>query len=116
VTTWWPAPSTWAETDWVQIVALYDLLLLTWPSPVVALNRAAALAMRDGAEVGLVALDALDAPALAGYHYLPAARADLLRRLGRRAAAAAAYREALALVDNTTERTFLQRRLAEVTT
>ena len=107
---------TWAETDWVQIVALYDLLLLTWPSPVVALNRAAALAMRDGAEVGLVALGALDASALAGYHYLPAARADLLRRLGRREEAASAYREALALVDNTTERTFLQRRLAEVTT
>ncbi|MGZ4687320.1 DUF6596 domain-containing protein, partial [Oryzihumus sp.] len=107
------APS-WADTDWRQVVGLYDLLLQAWPSPVVALNRAAAVAMRDGPAAGLVALDALDAGALAGYRYLPAARADLLRRLGRAGEAATAYRQALDLTDNAAERAFLQRRLAEV--
>ncbi|MGZ4751447.1 MAG: RNA polymerase sigma factor, partial [Oryzihumus sp.] len=107
------APS-WADTDWRQVVGLYDLLLQAWPSPVVALNRAAAVAMRDGPAAGLVALDALDAGAVAGYRYLPATRADLLRRLGRAGEAATAYRQALDLTDNAAERAFLQRRLAEV--
>ncbi|MFJ6831037.1 RNA polymerase sigma factor [Streptomyces sp. NPDC091209] len=101
-----------ATTDWPQVVALYDVLLRMSPSPVVALNRAVAVAMRDGPEAGLVALDALDADALRGYHPLPAARADLLRRLGRTSEAAAAYRAALELVDNERERGFLRRRLA----
>jgi RNA polymerase sigma-70 factor, ECF subfamily len=105
---------TWEETDWGQIVTLYELLLRAWPTPVVALNRVVAVAMRDGVEAGLRALDALDAPSLAGYHYLPATRADLLRRLGRADEAAAAYREALTLVDNSAERDFLERRLAGI--
>ncbi len=102
---------TWAETDWPQIVRLYDVLLLAWPSPVVALNRAAALSFRDGPAAGLAALDALDHGALATSHYLPAARADLLRRLNRPGEAAASYRLALRLVDNDVERSFLQGRL-----
>ncbi|MEU6973049.1 DUF6596 domain-containing protein [Kitasatospora aureofaciens] len=103
-----------ATTDWPQVVALYDVLLRVSPSPVVELNRAVAVAMRDGPEAGLAALDALNADALRGYHPLPAARADLLRRLGRTAEAAAAYRAALELVDNERERTFLRRRLADL--
>lgn len=103
-----------ATTDWPQIVALYDVLTRVAPSPLVALNRAVAVAMRDGPEAGLVALDAVaDEPALRGYHLLPAARADLFRRLGRRAEAARAYRAALDLVGNEPERVFLARRLAE---
>ena len=88
-----------------------------WPSPVVALNRAVAIAFRDGPEAGLRALDDVATTygaALAGYHYLPAARADLLRRLARRREAATAYGDALARCDNAAERTFLRRRLAEV--
>lgn len=107
------APSV-AETDWPQLVGLYDLLLRVWPSPVVGLNRALAVGFRDGPAAGLAALDELDASALGGYHYLPAARADLLRRMGRRAEAASAYRQALEQVDNERERVFLQRRLASV--
>jgi RNA polymerase sigma-70 factor (ECF subfamily) len=104
-------------TDWPQVVALYDVLADVAPSPVVALNRAVAVAMRDGPAAGLVLLDALAADErLRGYHLLPAARADLLRRLGRRAEAAAAYRQALALVGNAPERAYLARRLEEVTT
>ncbi|MGW3954586.1 RNA polymerase sigma factor [Streptomyces sp. NPDC004752] len=103
-----------ATTDWPQVVALYDVLLRVSPSPVVELNRAVAVAMRDGPEAGLAALDALNADALRGYHPLPAARADLLRRLGRTAEAAAAYRAALAFVDNERERAFLRRRLADL--
>ncbi|WP_406165008.1 RNA polymerase sigma factor [Streptomyces sp. NBC_00996] len=103
-----------ATTDWPQVVALYDVLLRVSPSPVVELNRAVAVAMRDGPEAGLAALDALNADALRGYHPLPAARADLLRRLGRTAEAAAAYRAALELVDNERERAFLRRRLADL--
>jgi RNA polymerase sigma-70 factor (ECF subfamily) len=99
-------------TDWPQVVALYEVLARVAPSPVVELNRAVAVAMRDGPEAGLAALDALDAGALRGYHPLPAARADLLRRLGRTAEAAAAYRAALELVGNERERAFLLRRLA----
>jgi RNA polymerase sigma-70 factor (ECF subfamily) len=104
-----------ATTDWPQVVALYDVLARVAPSPLVALNRAVAVAMRDGPAAGLVLLDELAGDhRLRGYHLLPAARADLLRRLGRRSAAAAGYREALALVGTEPERAFLRRRLAEV--
>jgi RNA polymerase sigma-70 factor (ECF subfamily) len=95
-------------------VALYDLLLVVLPSPVVQLNRAMAVAMRDGPDVGLAALDALCVDALRGYHLLPAARADLLRRVGRTAEAAVSYQTALGLVENERERTFLERKLAEL--
>jgi RNA polymerase sigma factor (sigma-70 family) len=108
------APS-WQDTDWREVVALYDLLAQLWPSPVVALNRAVALGLARGPEAGLVALDALAAePQLAGYSYLAAARADFLRRLDRTAEARAAYREALALTGNAVERDFLAGRLAQL--
>ena len=104
-----------ATTDWPQVVALYEVLARVAPSPLVMLNRAVAVAMRDGPAAGLVLLDELAGDQrLRGYHLLPAARADLLRRLGRRAEAAAGYREALALVGTDPERAFLRRRLAEV--
>jgi RNA polymerase sigma-70 factor (ECF subfamily) len=104
-----------ADTDWRQIAALYARLYELHPSPVVMLNQAVALAMADGPAAGLAILDRLAASGvLAGYHLLPAARADLLRRQGRAADAAAAYREALDLVSHPAERRFLQRRLAEV--
>ena len=104
-----------ATTDWPQVVALYDLLADVAPSPVVALNRAVAIAMRDGPAAGLELLDTFAADErLRGYHLLPAARADLLRRLGRPGEAAAAYRDALTLVGNEPERAYLTRRLAEV--
>lgn len=103
---------TWSDTDWEAVVALYDRLLVVWPSPVVALNRAVAVGYAKGPEAGLAALDPLSGePALAGYHYLPAARADLLRRLGDRKAAAQQYRIALELAPAPTERRFLQARL-----
>jgi RNA polymerase sigma-70 factor, ECF subfamily len=105
------APSA-RETDWRQIAALYGVLMDLHPSPVVELNRAVAIAMAGGLERGLALLDTIQLP---GYHLLPAARADLLRRLGRRADAAAAYRRALAWVTNEAERRFLERRLHEVT-
>jgi RNA polymerase sigma-70 factor (ECF subfamily) len=110
------AQSARAEaTDWTQIAALYTLLDELYPSPVVALNKAVAIAMVAGPAEGLRRIDALAASgALADYHLLPAARADLLRRLGRLAEAAAAYRQALALVGNQSDRRFLQRRLSEV--
>ena len=101
-------------TDWAQIVALYDVLYKISPSPVVSLNTAVAVAMRDTPEVGLTLLDSLDATGLRDYHLLPAARADLLRRLGQRVEAESAYRAALALTKNERERTFLLRRLTEV--
>ena len=103
------APSA-GETDWPQIAALYGVLARIHPSPVIELNRAVAIAMAGEIDRGLALLGTLELP---GYHLLPAARADLLRRLGRRAEAAAAYREALALVTNAAERSFLERRLAE---
>lgn len=104
-----------ATTDWPQVVALYDVLADVAPSPVVALNRAVAVAMRDGPAAGLELLDQLATDErLRGYHLLPAARADLLRRLGRREEAAAAYEEALTLVGNAAERAYLVRRLEEV--
>ncbi|MDT7691095.1 MAG: polymerase sigma-70 factor, subfamily [Pseudonocardiales bacterium] len=102
-----------ASTDWPQIVALYDVLKTLDGSPLVELNRAVAVAMRDGPAAGLALLDQLAAdPRLAGYHLLPAARADLLRRLGRYGEAAGAYRCALELVGNEPERAFLERRLS----
>jgi RNA polymerase sigma-70 factor (ECF subfamily) len=101
-----------ASTDWPQVVALYDVLLALTPSPLVALNRAVAVAMRDGPGAGLALLDDLaDAPELRGYHLLPAARAELLTRLGRPQEAAAAYRAALDLVGNEPERAQLTARL-----
>jgi RNA polymerase sigma-70 factor, ECF subfamily len=103
------------DTDWRQIAGLYDVLLRLHPSPVVELNRAVAVAQAYGAEVGLPLLDDLDARGeLNAYHLLPAARADLLKNLGRLDESAAAYRRALALVSNEPERRFLERRLAEV--
>jgi RNA polymerase sigma-70 factor, ECF subfamily len=108
------APSA-SATDWRQIVALYDVLARVEPSPVVELNRAVALAMRDGPAVGLAAVDALLARGdLANYHLAHAARADLCRRLGQRREARAAYERALALARQAPERRFLERRLAEV--
>jgi len=103
------------NTDWARIVALYDLLLLADPSPVVELNRAAAVAMRDGPEAGLPLIDALlTRSALAEYHLAFAARADLYRRLGRVDEARADYRLALKLARQQPERRFIERRLAEL--
>ncbi|MDP9939680.1 RNA polymerase sigma factor [Ectopseudomonas alcaliphila] len=103
------------ETDWVQIVGLYDELLRLHPSPVIELNRAVALAMHDGEQAGLVEIDRLLATGeLDGYHLAHAARADLLRRLGRREQAIAAYRQALALAQQGADRQFLQKRLEEL--
>ena len=103
------------DTDWKQIACLYNALLQKQPSPVVELNRAAAIAMADGPSRGLALIDELEAKGeLDGYHLLPAARADLLRRDGRFREAAQAYRRALALVSNDPERRYLTRRLAEV--
>ncbi len=102
-------------TDWAEVAGLYGELRRMAPSPVIELNRAVAVAMADGPDAALVLIDALDASgALRGYHLLPATRADLLRRLDRRAEAAAAYRAALALDTSDAERRFLLRRLAEM--
>jgi RNA polymerase sigma-70 factor (ECF subfamily) len=106
---------TFAATDWGQIRGLYDLLLEIWPSPVVDLNRIVAVSMVDGPGVALAELEELERDGrLAGYPYVPATKADLLRRLGREQEAAAAYRAALDLTANEPEREFLIRRLAEV--
>lgn len=106
------APS-YAETDWPQIVLLYDALRAVWPSPVVDLNRAVAVAEVDGPEVALALVDALaDDDRLARYPYLPATRADLLERLGRDDEAVVAHRQALALTDNAAEQEHLRRRIA----
>jgi RNA polymerase sigma-70 factor (ECF subfamily) len=103
-----------ADTDWAQIAALYGELAKLTPSAVVELNRAVAVAMADGPAAGLELVRRLEnAGELAGYHLLPATRADLLRRLGRRDEAAAGYREALELAATDAERRFLNRRLAE---
>ena len=103
------------ETDWAQIVLLYDTLLGLAPSPVVELNRAAAVAMAQGPEAGLLLVERLRrAGHLSEYSYLHAARADLLRRLGRADAATRAYRRALTLTRNSLERRFLERRLEEL--
>ena len=104
-----------AATDWAQIVALYEVLLRVEPSPVVELNRAVALAMRDGPEAGLALIDAILARGeLADYRLTHAARADLCRRLGRTAEARAAYERALTLTRQEPEQRFLERRLAEL--
>ncbi|MGO9216657.1 MAG: RNA polymerase sigma factor [Streptosporangiaceae bacterium] len=105
-----------ADTDWAAIARLYGQLAQLVPSPVVELNRAIAVGMAEGPAAGLALVDALAATGqLASYHLLPATRADLLRRLGRRAEAADAYRQALALAGTGTERRYLARRLTEVT-
>jgi RNA polymerase sigma-70 factor, ECF subfamily len=104
-----------AATDWAQIVGLYDVLGQAAPSPVVELNRAVAVAMRDGPAAGLNLIDALLVTGnLAGYHLAHAARADLCRRLGRTADARASYEQALSLTQQEPERRFLERRLAEL--
>lgn len=103
------------ETDWPQIAGLYNVLLRIQPSPVIELNRAAAVAMAQGCEEGLRLLDELDQRGeLKGYYLLPAARADMLRRLGRFEGAAEAYREALRLATQDADRRFLARRIGEV--
>jgi RNA polymerase sigma-70 factor, ECF subfamily len=106
---------SWEATDWRQILGLYDLLVLVWPSPVVALNRCVAVSMVHGPQAALDDLAAIEAGGrLATYHYLPATKADLLRRLGRADEAAEAYRNAIEQVGNDAERAFLQGRLAEL--
>ena len=107
--------ATAEATDWPQIAALYAELAKLNPSPVVLLNRAVAIGMSEGPERGLMLIDSLGVSgALNEYYLLHAARADMLRRSNRREAAAEAYRRALALATNETERRFLQRRLQEV--
>ena len=105
------APS-FEETDWSRIAGFYDRLWATAPSPVVALNRAAAIAMRDGSEAGLELVDAIEG--LDAYQPFHAARADLLRRAGRASEASLAYRRALELSENPVERRFIGGRLAEL--
>ena len=108
------APS-YRQTDWPQLLQLYGELLRAWPSPVVALNRAVVRAMVDGPESALAEIAEIELDGrLDGYRYLPAAKADLLRRLGRRGEAAQAYQAALELTGNSGERDFLTRRIAEV--
>jgi RNA polymerase sigma-70 factor (ECF subfamily) len=107
--------ATPAETDWGQIVALYGLLARMQPSPVVELNFAVAVAMRDGPETGLELIDAILARGeLEDYHLAHSARADMCRRLGKRDDARAAYQRALALARQAPERRFLEGRLAEL--
>jgi RNA polymerase sigma-70 factor (ECF subfamily) len=101
-----------AATDWRQIVALYDQLVGIQPSPVVQLNRAVAIAMRDGPEAGLAQIDAvLEHGELADYYLAHSARADMCRRLGRTAEARSSYEKALALTQQEPERQFLQERI-----
>ncbi|HEX5190946.1 MAG TPA: RNA polymerase sigma factor [Streptosporangiaceae bacterium] len=108
------APS-YGETDWPQLLILYDRLLRAWPSPVVALNRAVVVAMTDGPAPALAEIARLEQDGrLDGYRYLPATKADLLRRLGQRAEARASYEAALALTENAAERAFLERRIGEM--
>jgi predicted RNA polymerase sigma factor len=104
--------ASWEVTDWEAIVMHYQALAEASPSPVVELNRAVAIGFARGPAAGLSALDGIDAATLRGYHLLPAARADFLRRLGRRSEAAAEYRRALELTDNARERRFYAERLA----
>jgi RNA polymerase sigma-70 factor (ECF subfamily) len=106
---------SWSGTDWQEILGLYDVLMETWPSPVIQLNRAIALGFAAGPADGLAELDALAAePQLARYPYLAAARADFLTRLGRLGEARVAFEEALILTDNETERRYLRTRLNEL--
>jgi RNA polymerase sigma-70 factor (ECF subfamily) len=103
------------DTDWRQIVQLYDVLERVQPSPIVSLNRAVAVAMADSPRSGLALIDALSASNdLDDYHLLHAARADLLRRIGWLAEAAKSYERALSFVTNDSERRYLERRLREV--
>ena len=104
--------ASWDATDWRQIVEHYEALAAIAPSPVVELNRAVAIGLARGPAAGLAALDDVDDAALRGYHLLPGARADFLRRLGRRTEAATEYRRALGLTDNARERAFYAARLA----
>jgi RNA polymerase sigma-70 factor, ECF subfamily len=107
--------ASFATTNWNQIVELYDLLLQVTPSTVVEVNRAVAVAMRDGPTAGLTLIDAILARGeLTTYHLLHAARADLYRRLGQTAAARAAYEQAIALTEQGPQRRFLERRLREL--
>jgi RNA polymerase sigma-70 factor (ECF subfamily) len=106
---------TASATKWAQIVGLYDLLARVAPSPVIELNRAVAMAMRDGPAAGLELIDAILARGeLANYHLVHSARADLCRRLGKTADARAAYERALALIHQAPERRFIERRLQEL--
>jgi len=108
------APSS-AATDWAQIVALYDVLGRATPSPVIELNRAVAVAMRDGPAAGLALIDAILAGGnLQGYHLVHSARAELCRRLGRTAEARTSYERAIELTQQGPERQFLQRRFASL--
>ena len=108
------APST-AETDWEEIVGLYEVLARAEPSPVVELNRAVAVAMRDGPPAGLAIVDSILAKGhLADYYLAHSVRADLCRRLGRTAEARVSYQKALSLTLQEPERRFLQQRLAEL--
>jgi len=102
------------DTDWPQILRLYDQLERLQPSPIVSLNRAVAVAMVSGPEAALAIIDSLAVGDLQNYHLLHAARADMFRRLGAREQAAASYRRALSLVSNDSERRFLERRLREM--
>jgi RNA polymerase sigma-70 factor (ECF subfamily) len=107
--------ATAAETDWAEIVGLYDVLMRADPSPVIELNRAAAAAMRDGPEAGLRLIDDLLARGeLADYALAHSARAELSRRLGRQEAAIESYQRALSLTRQEPQRRFLQRRVAEL--
>jgi RNA polymerase sigma factor (sigma-70 family) len=107
--------ATWEETDWPQIVGLYDHLLRIWPTPVVELNRAVAVRFADGPAAGLAALDRLaDDPRLAIYPYLAVSRAECLREIGRYSEARALYEEAILLTGNDVERTFLADRLQQL--
>jgi RNA polymerase sigma-70 factor (ECF subfamily) len=104
-----------AATDWRRIVALYDQLLRIQPSPVVELNRAVAVAMRDGPEAGLAQIDALlEQGELANYHLAHSARAEMYRRLGRTTEARSSYERALALTRQEPERQFLQERIRQL--
>ncbi|MGZ8384060.1 MAG: RNA polymerase subunit sigma-24, partial [Nitrospira sp.] len=108
------APSA-AATDWGQIVGLYDVLMQATPSPVIGLNRAAAVAMRDGPSAGLALIDAILAGGdLTNYHLAHAARADFCRRLGHNSEARASYERALSLTQQEPERRFLKRRIREL--
>jgi RNA polymerase sigma-70 factor (ECF subfamily) len=106
---------TSSETDWAEIVGLYDVLMRAAPTPVIELNRAVAVAMRDGPAAGLPLIEAiLGRGDLSDYRLAHAARAELCRRLGRHAEARASFERALALTRQEPERRFLERRLAEV--
>ena len=103
---------SWMDTDWTEVVALYDLLVQIWPSPVVKLNRAVAVGLGFGPELGLAEVDALAVePQLLSYNYLASTRADFLLRLGRISEARTSYEEAILLTENTVEREFLAARL-----